>query len=122
MAEAEDEMICDFAEYYSIYDYQALPVSYVATLFLGLRESSRTKMKLTGQKQTAETLLLAAAADYLSLLVWFKTKDGQRGRNRPKSFYEKLTGQTEKEDSSKPMAFSSKEALDAALAEYRRDK
>lgn len=28
--------------------------------------------------------LLANIADSLNLLVWFKTRDGQKGRNRPK--------------------------------------
>ena len=32
-----------------------------------------------------DTLLLASIVDRLSILVWFKTKDGQKGRNQPKS-------------------------------------
>lgn len=31
-----------------------------------------------------ESMLQASTVDLLNLLVWFKTKDGQQGRNRPK--------------------------------------
>lgn len=34
--------------------------------------------------------LTAVAADRLGLLLWVQTKDGQRGRNRPKSLAELL--------------------------------
>lgn len=33
-----------------------------------------------------QTHLLADAVDLLHLLVWFKTKDGSKGRNRPKPY------------------------------------
>jgi hypothetical protein len=33
----------------------------------------------------ATTILIGCAVDYLAILVWAKTKDAQKGRNRPKS-------------------------------------
>lgn len=46
---------------------------------------------LTDQKVSFDSLLLAGILDRLSILAWFKTKDGQSGRNRPVSLTEKLT-------------------------------
>lgn len=40
-------------------------------------------------------MLLAAALDRLSTLVWFQTEDGQAGRNRPKSLVAVLLGETQ---------------------------
>ena len=64
----------------------------MAVLAIGLRDDSRIKMRKAGIKQPIETLLLAAAVDRLSLLVWSKTKDAQSGVNRPVSIFEKLVG------------------------------
>ena len=47
-------------------------------------------MKMTGQKVKLDTMLLASAVDKLSLLVWTKTKDGQKGRNKPTSLVESI--------------------------------
>lgn len=120
MAEAETELICDFAEVYHIYDYQALQVEYAATLVLGLGENSRVKMKVNGQKQPTNILLLAAIADRLSTLVWFETKDGHANRNRPKSFLDALMERGEMQQEDKPLGFNTKAELDAALAEFER--
>ena len=118
IAEAEDELICDFAESYHIYDYQALPLQTAAVLFSGLRDDSRVVQKLSGFKYDTKTYLLAAIADRLSMLVWFKTRDGQKGRNRPASFVDGLVGQHQ--EKSEIRSFSSAEELDAALAEFER--
>lgn len=42
----EDELICDMAESYRIYDYRALKARYAATLALGLRPHSRVMLKI----------------------------------------------------------------------------
>ena len=57
---------------------------------MGLKEDSRIKLRLANQPVGLNTLLLAIMADRLGLLVWSKTKDGQKGRNQPKSFVESL--------------------------------
>lgn len=79
----EDLLICDFAETYGIYDYRSLPLNTVATLFVGLRANSRTKMKLSGMEYEPKEFLLSMIADRLSLLVWMNTKDALRGENMP---------------------------------------
>jgi hypothetical protein len=81
----EDAVICDLAETYHIYNYKELPPLTVALFCNGLREDSRIKLKMSGQRASIDILLLASVVDRLSILVWSKTKDGQKGRNQPKS-------------------------------------
>lgn len=86
----EEALICDFAETYHIYDYKRLPLTTVAALAVGLRDNSRIKMALTGAQASTEIMLLSAVVDRLSLLVWFQTKDAEKGRNRPRSIIDAL--------------------------------
>lgn len=86
----EHSLICDFAETYHVFDYKSLPVRLAATLAAGLREDSRIKLKLADMEVSPDTLLLATIADRLGILVWQKTKDAEKGRNRPKSIIESL--------------------------------
>lgn len=62
----------------------------VATLVLGLRDNSRTKMKIAEIRLTTSEMLQAMIADELAILAWQNTKDGQKGRNKPKSLLNKL--------------------------------
>ena len=89
----EDALICDFAETYNIYDYKSLPLKMVGSLALGLRDSSRIKMAMTGSQASSEVMLMAAMVDRLSLLVWMKTKDAEKGKNKPKSILESMTSE-----------------------------
>ena len=94
----KNALICDLAETYGIYNYRALPLETLAVLSVGLRENSRIKMKLSGAKVQPDILLLAEAIDRLGVLVWFKTEDGQKGINRPKSIVSMLTGEEKETD------------------------
>ena len=89
----EDALICDLAETYGIFDYKTLPICTVATLASGLKGDSRIMRIMTGQKVTAEELLLAGILDRLSWIAWTKTKDAQKGHNRPASVLEKMLGE-----------------------------
>lgn len=89
-----DALICDLAETYGIFDYRALPVQLLATLAAGLREDSRIKIRLSGCKAPRSELLLAAAVDRLSLLVWFLSKEGTE---HPGSLLDILLGEEPKE-------------------------
>ena len=115
--EDETALICDFAETYGVLDWKALPLRTAAALASGLRDDSRIKMRLAGVKADQETLLLAAAVDRLSLLLWAKTKDAEKGRNRPISIFDKLTGQTEKEETDE---FNSYDSPDAFMEAWKR--
>lgn len=86
----EDALICDLAETYHLHDYKQLPATKVAVFSCGLRENSRIRMKLSGQKIPFDTVLLASMTDALKLIWWSKTKDGEKGKNTPTSITEKL--------------------------------
>lgn len=63
--------------------------------------------------------LTALAVDRLSILVWMKTKDGQRNRNRPKSVAEALLDkktEAETETFDSPAAFEAHRAAIIARA------
>ncbi|MGM0143762.1 hypothetical protein IGJ94_000289 [Enterococcus sp. AZ153] len=86
----EEALICDLAETYQIYDYKQLPLLKVAVFSCGLREDSRIKMKMSNQTVSFETLLLAGISDKLSVLLWTKTKDAEKGKNLPKMIMDGL--------------------------------
>ena len=109
IATDENALICDLAETYQIYDYKSLPASRIAAFSVGLRDNSRIKLKMNNTKHSLDTLLLAAIADRLSLLVWVKSKDGAQGVNKPQSIMAKLLGEAEEKD---VLAFDSPDAFE----------
>lgn len=113
LAECADELTCDMAETYGVLEMRTLPARLLATLSCGLSEDSRVMRRLTGRRATTGQLLQAAAVDRLSLLVWAKTKDGQRGRNRPQSLVEALS-RKEEDAPKKAQGFDSEAAFEAA--------
>lgn len=121
LSAAKPELVCDFAEVYHVYDYRALPCEYAATLAAGLSDDSRTIKKMTGKKADTNTYLLAAIADRLSVIVWQRTKDGAKNKNRPQMFTDILTGKAAQRGAEKPMSFRTKQDLDKALARFRRN-
>ena len=94
----EEALICDLAETYGIFNMESLPVQTVATLSIGLRGDSRIKLAAAGRKLGTTDALLATIADYLAMIFWTKTKDGQNGRNRPKSIREALENGNKKDN------------------------
>lgn len=99
-------MVCDLAQTYHIFNYLDYKPNYIATLVHGLGHDSRVKRKMNGMMFPLETLLIANCADALQLLVYSKTKDASKGRNRPKSIVEALT-EAKKDDVSTVASFSS---------------
>ena len=110
----EDALICDLAETYGIFDYESLPVQTVATLSIGLRGDSRIKLVAAGTKLSITDTLLATVADYLALILWTKTKDGSKNRNRPKSIREALENGNKKDNDI--VGFSTPEEFEAMRA------
>lgn len=94
----ETALICDMAETYGIYDWRALPLETAAALASGLRDDSRIKRKIAGIPVDTMTLLTAMIVDRLSLLIWSKTKDAEKGENRPGSIVEKILSLDKKEE------------------------
>ena len=109
-----EALLCDLAETYGIFDLSALPVPTVAMLAAGLRDDSRIKASLSGCRVPRRELLLAAAVDRLSLLVWGMSEDAQHGTSRPKSLVAAFLGETE--NGSDMITFATPEDFDAAWA------
>lgn len=86
----KNALICDLAETYQIYNYRQLPPSTVAIFSIGLRDDSRIKMKLSGSKLSPNILLLTGILDKLNIVIWQRTEDGSKGRNKPKSILYEL--------------------------------
>lgn len=108
-----DALLCDLAETYGVFDFKALPVSTLATLSVGLRDDSRIKIRMSGNRISRTEMLLAACLDRLSMLWWSKTEDGQKNRNRPKSILDLLNGTKQESDI---QTFDSPESFDQAWA------
>lgn len=85
----EDEMICDLAETYHLFDYRKYKPSLIAVLVSGLKEDSRIYHAVNGGFSISSNTLLSIIADYCSLLWWSKTEDGSKNRNRPGSITQK---------------------------------
>lgn len=98
VAKDEDALLCDMAETYHIIDWRALPLHTAAALAFGLPESSRIKLRLAGAAAPRDTLLMASAVDYLALLWWRETENGQHNRKRPKSLVSAILGAANKKD------------------------
>lgn len=90
-AGSEDDLICDFAEYYHVLYWRELPLKLAATLAFGLPPDSRSKRRISGIDTPMETLMIAKITDLLATWIWWNSEDGSHGRNRPKSLVELLT-------------------------------
>ena len=109
----EDALVCDLAETYQIYDYKQLPLNEVAVFAYGLRDDSRIKQMMSDQIVPLETTLLANIVDRLSLSLWLKTKDGEKGVSGPDSIAGMLTkNHKEKSDERDYLVFESGEAFE----------
>ena len=95
LASSRDELICDMAETYRIYDIKALPVSLLATLASGLRENSRTVLKMNGMKEVPLFLMVAHIADDLKMFDYSFSDDAKHHRNKPKLFTDEIFSREE---------------------------
>ncbi len=120
LLEDRDAFLCDMAETYHIYDIKAHPVSFISMLAAGLREDSRIRMKMEGQKVTNLDGLLALIYDKVNWLCWTKTKDAERGQNIPESLYDALSGIERKHE--QVTAYDSPEAFEERRRELMGKK
>lgn len=88
----EDALICDLAETYGIFDYKRLSLRQVAVFSYGLKDDSRIKLQMRNTQVPIDLLLKASIVDQLRWIVWSKTEDSQKGRNRPESLVDLLQG------------------------------
>lgn len=66
----------------------------------GLPPDSRVFRGLNNFKNVDNTILIAGIYERLDLLLWSKTKDGQKNRNRPKSIIDSLSVKSKEKDHS----------------------
>lgn len=113
MSKFPDELTCDMAETYGIFDIKRVPVKLLATLAVGLRDDSRVMMAKRGAIVDNKTILMAQMVDLL-------------GGVNPKS-EQSLTmrcfvchAETEQAPKEKYEVFDSPEAFNARWAEVTR--
>ena len=121
LAEGKDELTCDLADTYQIYNMKAYPVSFIATLAVGLKDSSRIKMKMANQKLTLEESLLAITFDKINALYWSFTEDGMKNRNRPQSVYDYLAGIHQNNDHNTVQGFNTPEEFETKRREIMKN-
>ena len=103
-----DSLICDFAEYYGIYDITVYPLRYVATLACGLRADSRIVGKIAGvEEQPPVFLLTAQLLDSVNNLTW--ALSGEK-KHRPPSVVEMLFKRKEGKGFDTPAEFEKERA------------
>lgn len=112
----EDALICDLAETYHVLNYKGLSLRLVATLSCGLSEDSRIKRKIAKRRLTLNETLMAAAVDKLTQILWTKTEDARRGRNKPQSILDILENPAER----RHQTFRSKEEFERRRAQIMR--
>lgn len=95
---AKDELICDMAETYGIYDLRALPVRTLAVLACGLGRNSRVWAKTQGFKAKWSEIMLAMCADRLAVLAWQNTESGSTGENFPTMLAPELLGMSDQSE------------------------
>lgn len=109
MSKFPDELTCDMAETYGIFDIKRVPVQLLATLAVGLRDDSRVKRAASNTTCSDEIILLASIADSLRWIVWSRTEDGANNRNRPASIMSYYTKSMKQENESDFESFESPE-------------
>lgn len=109
IAHYEQELICDFAEYYRIYDYRSLPVKLAGILAYGLRDNSRTMMAINNEKYDRQIVIASLIHDRLAII--HNALCG--GKEKPTLLTEELFGEkTEKKQ--RATVFSSPEEFHKA--------
>lgn len=84
------------AETYGIYDYKEKKPSIIATLAVGLPDSSRIKRKYSGINLTLEQMLLAMIVDGVNISIW--QRGGGKKSRKPMSILKKLTEKEKPKD------------------------
>lgn len=85
-------------QFYGLLDYKRLPIRTQAVLALGLPEDSRVMRKISGQKVSTDTILLAGILDQLRLQAWSRSKGSKNRQGKPKSIVQALLEGNEKKE------------------------
>lgn len=115
MAVGEDELICDLAETYHIYDYRSLSPRMAAVFSCGLRNNSRIKKKLSGREYDIDnTLLNVMIYDCVNWLRWTKTQAAHDGGDPPEPMLNKMLGYEDSSENTDVQTYDSAEEFEAA--------
>ena len=118
IADGEDALICDFAQYYHVLSWRSLPPSLAATLAAGLPHESRCMRRLAGLNCSPELMLAAMIADDLHRWLWWHTKEGHDGKEMSVSMLEQVLGRKKQHAC---RGFESGEELMEALRAYETE-
>lgn len=110
----EAALICDFAEFYHIYDWNQFPLQRQAVLACGLPEKSRIIRKLTKQKAPLDTVLLMAVVDSIRSLEF--TYISAHSKKKPKKPESLLSALGKDKSSNDVQAYDSVEDFEKARA------
>ena len=88
----KDALICDFAQFYHIYDIDSLHPQYAAILACGLPEDSRIMRERRESVAEPDSLLLATIVDELNMIIWILGNGKGNGIPLPESIFEKISG------------------------------
>lgn len=119
IATDEEALICDLAETYHIFNYRKLPPKLVAILAKGLRDDSRIKLKLSGNKMSFNTLLSAMLVDEVRFFRYMFSDDAKNRNNVPVSVVETMF--KEHDESNDTQAIYGIEEFDNKLEELRKE-
>ena len=89
--------------------------SLIATLAVGLPDSSRIKRKYSGVNLTLEQMMLAMLVDGMNISIW--QRGGAKRSHKPESIFKKLMDKTKPKD--ELMSFRSPEEYEAWMARKR---
>ena len=110
MGTDRDALICDLAETYQIYSFEAVPLLTLATLAAGLHADSRIRMKMDGAKRIAPFFLWVEIADTLNALTHALV--GKKGSTAPTRYRDIMMGEQDMKE--KATGFESPEDFEAA--------
>ncbi len=117
IALCEDELICDLAEYYRIYDYRRFDALYIATLALGLRRESRVILKLTDSKYTTSERVLFLIYDAVNWLKWSRSTAAEVPNAKPPQSIYKMLCEESQDKEEEVQGFNSIEEFEAEKAQ-----
>ena len=119
ISRGEEELICDLAETYNIYDYRILPAQQLAIFANGLKSDSRIMVKLSPYTIPLRDVLLASLIDEIRAFRYSFSKDAKAGSNLPEMLVRAFQRNPEKQKS-KVMAFDSPADFEKRIEELRK--
>ena len=94
----KDALVCDFAQYYHLYDLECIDINLGATLACGLPSESRTIRKISGQIFPTEMILQMGILDVLrSIEHAYINVHSKRKVPKPQSIFKLMNKKDDKD-------------------------